>query len=67
MPACPGCQRQYGTTNILKTKCDTCSCAFCPHGACTGTIGGTTMVLMGNGRPAGSTCKKCGKGKMKNI
>lgn len=66
MANCPGCGRGY-SSSPLKTKCDTCGCAFCGNGNCTGTIGGSSMVMAGSGRSAGSTCKKCGKGKLKKI
>lgn len=38
MAACPGCGKNYSSPP-LRSKCDTCGCAFCFDGNCTGTIG----------------------------
>jgi hypothetical protein len=66
MPNCPGCGRGAAGPP-LKTQCDLCQCAFCANGNCTGTIGGSSLVRTGSGRSSGSTCPKCGKGKLKRV
>ncbi len=63
---CPGCGKNYSTVP-LKSKCDSCGCAFCFDGNCIGTKGGSKMAQRGLGRAAGRTCPKCGKGTLRLI
>ena len=60
---CPACGKS--SQSGLKVKCETCGCAFCLDGNCTGTTGG--LKLSGSGRSPGTTCKCCGKGELMKI
>ena len=63
---CPACGKNYSTVPI-KSKCDSCGCAFCFDGSCIGTKGGNLMPKGGIGRAVDRTCPKCGNGTLQPI